>query len=149
MIIQNGNMLDMDTLDHRLIGLLRENARATVLELAQALGVARATVQNRMRRLERDGVILGYTVRLQAPGALAPIRALMSILVEGDGDALIPQIQAEPAVRMLHTTNGRWDLIAEIETETLADFDRVLRRIRTIPGVANSETSLLLSSRAF
>ena len=142
-------MIDMDTLDHRLIGLLRENARSTVLELAQALGVARATVQNRMRRLERDGVILGYTVRLQAPGALAPIRALMSILVEGDGDALIPQIQAEPAVRMLHTTNGRWDLIAEIETETLADFDRVLRRIRTIPGVANSETSLLLSIRAF
>jgi DNA-binding Lrp family transcriptional regulator len=139
----------MDTLDHQLIGLLRDNARTTVLEMARSLGVSRATVQNRMRRLERDGVILGYTVRLQAPGSQAPIRALMLIQVDGDGDALIPLIQAEPSVRMLHTTNGRWDLVAEIETETLADFDRVLRRIRTIPGVANSETSLLLSSRAF
>jgi DNA-binding Lrp family transcriptional regulator len=139
----------MDTLDHQLISLLRDNARATVLELARALGVSRATVQNRMRRLQREGVILGYTVRLQAPGAQAPVRALMLLLIEGDGDALIPLIQAEPSVRMLHTTNGRWDLIAEIETDSLAEFDRVLRRIRTIPGVANSETSLLLSSRAF
>ncbi len=139
----------MDTLDHQLISLLRDNARATVLELARALGVSRATVQNRMRRLQRDGVILGYTVRLQAPGAEAPVRALMLLLVEGDGDALIPLIQAEPSVRMLHTTNGRWDLVAEIQTDSLAEFDRVLRRIRTIPGVANSETSLLLSSRAF
>jgi DNA-binding Lrp family transcriptional regulator len=139
----------MDTLDHQLIGLLRDNARTTVLDMARALGVSRATVQNRMRRLEQAGVVLGYTVRLQAPGSQAPIRALMLIQVDGDGDALIPLIQAEPSVRMLHTTNGRWDLIAEIETETLADFDRVLRRIRTISGVANSETSLLLSSRAF
>jgi len=139
----------MDTLDHRLIGLLRDNARATVLELARSLGVSRATVQNRMRRLEREGVILGYTVRLHTPGPQAPIRALMLILVEGDGDALIPLIQAEPSVRILHTTNGRWDLVAELETDTLIEFDRVLRRIRTIPGVANSETSLLLSSRAF
>lgn len=139
----------MDTLDHQLIGLLRDNARMTVLDLAKSLGVSRATIQNRMRRLERDGVILGYTVRLQDPGTQAPIRALMLIQVDGDGDALTPLIQAEPSVRMLHTTNGRWDLIAEIETETLGDFDRVLRRIRMIPGVANSETSLLLSSRAF
>ena len=139
----------MDTLDHQLIGLLRDNARATVLHLAAALGVSRATVQNRIRRLEREGVILGYSVRLQAPAEATRIRALMLILVDGDGDALIPLIQVEPTVRMLHTTNGRWDLIAEIETETLAEFDRVLRRIRMIPGVANSETSLLLSSRAF
>ncbi len=141
-------MFNMDSLDRQLLGLLRDNARTTVLDLASTLGVSRATVQNRMRRLERDGVILGYTVRLQAPDDAMRIRALMLILVEGDGDALIPQIQAEPAVRLLHTTNGRWDLIAEIETDTLAEFDRVLRRIRTIPGVANSETSLLLSTRA-
>jgi DNA-binding Lrp family transcriptional regulator len=137
----------MDSLDRRLIGLLRDNARMTVLDLAAVLEVSRATVQNRIRRLQRDGVILGYTVRLQAPVDELRVRALMLILVEGDGDALIPLIQAEPAVRKLHTTNGRWDLVAEIETATLEEFDRVLRRIRTIPGVANSETSLLLSSR--
>jgi DNA-binding Lrp family transcriptional regulator len=137
----------MDSLDRRLIGLLRDNARMTVLDLAATLEVSRATVQNRMRRLQSEGVILGYTVRLQAPMNELRVRALMLILVEGDGDALIPLIQAEPAVGMLHTTNGRWDLVAEIETATLEEFDRVLRRIRTIPGVANSETSLLLSSR--
>jgi DNA-binding Lrp family transcriptional regulator len=139
----------MDHVDHALIGLLRSNARETVLSLARKLSVSRGTVQNRLRKLERSGVILGYTVRLrEAPEALR-IRALMLIAVEGDGDELIPLIQAEPGVRMLHTTNGRWDLIAELETDTLAEFDQVLRRIRTIAGVAHSETSLLLSSSAF
>lgn len=141
--------MNMDTLDQQLIGCLRANARMTVLELGRRLRVSRATVQNRMRRLEKDGVILGYTVRTQGAAAPAAVRALMMILVEGDGDALIPRIQAEPSVRTLHTTNGRWDLIAEIETDTLEEFDRVLRGIRKIPGVANSETSLLLSSRAY
>ncbi len=136
----------MDTLDQQLIGLLRGNARATVLSLAKRLGVSRGTVQNRLRKLERDGIILGYTLRLREASPVSAVRALMLIAVEGDGDELLPLIRAEPGVRVLHTTNGRWDLIAEIETDTLPDFDRVLRRIRTIPGVANSETSLLLSS---
>jgi len=139
----------MDSVDHALIGLLRANARETVLSLAHQLGVSRGTVQNRLRKLERAGVILGYTVRLRDAPSAHRIRALMLIAVEGDGDELIPLIRAEPGVRVLHTTNGRWDLIAELETDTLADFDQVLRRIRTIPGVANSETSLLLSSSAF
>ncbi len=138
----------MDDLDHRLVSLLRSNARATVLALARSLGVSRATVQNRLRRLEKDGWILGYTVRLREPSAGARIRALMLIAVEGDGDEILPRIQAEPAVRVIHTTNGRWDLVAELETDSLQEFDRVLRRIRTIEGVANSETSLLLSSYA-
>jgi DNA-binding Lrp family transcriptional regulator len=139
----------MDHVDHALIGLLRANARETVLSLARKLSVSRGTVQNRLRKLERSGVILGYTVRLREAPEAHRIRALMLIAVEGDGDELIPLIRAEPGVRMLHTTNGRWDLIAELETDTLAEFDQVLRRIRTIDGVAHSETSLLLSSSAF
>ena len=59
----------MDDLDHRLIALLRRNARTPVADLAKALGVARGTVTNRMARLEREGVITGYTLRLRPDAA--------------------------------------------------------------------------------
>lgn len=60
--------------------------------------------------------------------------------------AVIRQLRGLPELFALHTTNGAWDLIAELRAESLSDFDRVLREVRNIDGILNSETSLLLSS---
>jgi DNA-binding Lrp family transcriptional regulator len=137
----------MDDLDQRLIALLRHDARATVASLAEALGVARGTVQNRMGRLEADGTIVGYTVRLRPDVEEQRIRALMTIAVEGNrNEAVLATLRGDPAVSTLHTTNGRWDIVAELRTDSLATFDQVLRRIGQIDGVARTETSLLLST---
>ena len=137
----------MDELDHKLISGLRGNARLTVAKLAKQLQVARGTVQNRIARLERDGTIAGYTVRLGTPIDERDITALMTIAVEGNSaDAVLRSLRGDPAVRTLHTTNGRWDIIAELRADTLEAFDRVLGRIRKVEGIANTETSLLLSS---
>lgn len=137
----------MDDLDQRLIALLRHDARATVASLAEALGVARGTVQNRMARLESDGTIVGYTVRLRPDVEEQRIRALMTIAVEGNrNEAVLAKLRGDPAVTALHTTNGRWDIVAELRTDSLATFDQVLRRIGQIDGVARTETSLLLST---
>jgi DNA-binding Lrp family transcriptional regulator len=137
----------MDDLDQRLIALLRHDARATVASLADALGVARGTVQNRMARLESDGTIVGYTVRLRPDVEEQRIRALMTIAVEGNrNEAVLATLRGDPAVSALHTTNGRWDIVAELRTDSLATFDQVLRRIGQIDGVARTETSLLLST---
>lgn len=137
----------MDDLDRQLIGLLRANARLPVATLAKRLGVARGTVQNRLARLERDGAIAGYTVRTRAPEADRRIVALMLLAVEGPSvEAVLAALRADPAVATLHTTNGRWDIVAELRTDTLGEFDRVLARIRRIDGVATSETNLLLST---
>jgi DNA-binding Lrp family transcriptional regulator len=137
----------MDDLDHRLLALLRGDARASVASLAKKLGVARGTVQNRMARLEADGTIVGYTVRLKPDVAEQSIRALMTIAVEGNQvDAVVKALRGEPAVASLHSTNGRWDVVAELRTDSLASFDRVLARISRMPGVSSSETSLLLST---
>lgn len=137
----------MDHLDQRLIALLRHDARATVASLAEALGVARGTVQNRMARLEADGTIVGYTVRLRPDVEEQRIRALMTIAVEGNrNEAVLATLRGDPAVSTLHTTNGRWDIVAELRTNSLATFDQVLRRIGQIDGVARTETSLLLST---
>lgn len=137
----------MDTLDHSLIALLRENARLSVAQLALQLRVSRATVQNRIDRLVERRVLLGFTVRTAAEAAVLRVRAMMMIAVDGDrSDAIIKALRGYPEVRALHTTNGRWDIVAELGTETLETFDAALRSIRTIKGIANSETSLLLST---
>jgi DNA-binding Lrp family transcriptional regulator len=137
----------MDDLDHRLLALLRGDARASIASLAKKLDVARGTVQNRMARLEANGIIAGYTVRLKPDVEEQQIRALMTIAVEGNQvDAVVKALRGEPAVASLHSTNGRWDLVAQLRTDTLASFDQVLAKISRVPGVLSSETSLMLTT---
>lgn len=137
----------LDDLDYKLIALLRDNARTPVASLAKCLGVARGTIQNRLAQLEAAGVIIGYTIRLRPTVEEKQIRALMTVAVEGNAtEAVLKALRGNPAVSALHTTNGRWDIVAELRTDTLEAFDRVLARIRLVPGIANTETSLLLST---
>jgi DNA-binding Lrp family transcriptional regulator len=139
--------LAMDDLDQRLITMLRHDARLSVSDLAQALGVSRATVRARMDRLERTGDIVGYTVVLRADAVSMPVRGLTLIQVEGRmADRVVDALAGFPEVGAVHTTNGKWDLIVELATGSLADLDAVLRRIRLIPGITSSETNLLLAT---
>ncbi len=118
--------------------------------MAKSLGVARGTVQNRLARLEADGVIAGYTVRLRLHDEDQGVRALMTVAVEGNRtDEVLRALKGDPAVCALHTTNGRWDIVAELRTESLEAVDRVLGRIRQIDGISNTETSLLLSTHKY
>ena len=140
-------MTRMDDTDREIIGLLRADARLPIAALATRLRIARGTVQNRLRRLEQEGVIVGYTVRLRPDSEPHRIRAWMSIAVEGNAaPEVIRLLRGEPAVEALHTTNGRWDILAELRADSLEAFDRALGRIRLTPGIANTETSLLLST---
>ena len=140
-------MLTLDDTDRELIALLRDDARRPVAALAVQLRLARGTVQKRLARLEREGVITGYTLRLKPEAQPLRIRGLMTIAVDGpSGPAVLRQLRGLPQVVSLHTTNGRWDLVAEVQAESLEAFDRALGAIRQIQGIAGSETSLLLST---
>jgi DNA-binding Lrp family transcriptional regulator len=140
-------MNNIDDTDRELLALLRQDARMPVATLAAKLKVARGTVQNRMKRLERDGVIAGYTVRVKPQAEAHRIRALMTIVVEGNrGAEVLHALRGHPNVTGLHSTNGRWDLIAELRADSLEAFDRALGNIRLIDGIASTETSLLLST---
>ena len=137
----------MDDTDRQLLALLRDNARASVAALAKVLRISRGTVQNRLQRLRTDGTIVGYTVRLRPLAEAHQIRALMTVEVVGTRtDQVLAALRGDPAVSALHTTNGRWDIVAELRADSLESFDRVLRRIRLLDGIANTETSLLLST---
>lgn len=140
-------MSSLNDTDRELIALLRDNARLSVVALARQLRVARATVQNRIARLEREGVIVGYSVRLKPAAEAQRIRALMNVAVEGNRtDEVLRELRGHPNVAALHSTNGRWDLVAELRADTLEEFDRVLSAVRLIEGIANTETSILLST---
>jgi DNA-binding Lrp family transcriptional regulator len=135
----------MDEIDQALIALLRRNARLSVADLAYKLNVSRGTVTNRMRKLEDAGVILGYTVRLRPEAEPERIRAWMSVLVEGNQTrAVIASLLGEPGVVKLHDTNGRWDLLAELEALSMHELSDILERIRLIKGIRSTETSIHL-----
>lgn len=137
----------LDDLDRRLIAALRADGREPVTALARRLGVSRATVNSRLKRLLASGTVLGFSVRVRQEQDPDSIRAVAFIEVEGRAtDQVIRHLRGIPEVRALHTTNGGWDLVAELRTDTLRNFDRVLAQIRLVDGVINSETSMLLSS---
>lgn len=136
-----------DSVDKALIAILRTDARASISKLAAQLHVSRGTVQNRLDRLISSGAILGFTIRAHDELETDVVKAIMMIEVVGKSTAqVISQLRGIPQLEKLHTTNGAWDLVANIQTSSLLEFDRVLRDVRTIDGVLNSETSILLSS---
>jgi DNA-binding Lrp family transcriptional regulator len=141
----------MDDLDRQLLALLRADSRAPVASLASKLKVSRGTVQNRIDRMRRPGgAIQGFTVRTRPEMEESRIRAIMGIAIEGERSAAVNKaLRGLPEVDKVHTTNGRWDLIAELETATLAEFSRTLDQIRMIEGIASTETSILLATQKF
>jgi len=137
----------MDELDQALIALLRINARMNVADLAAKLKVSRGTVGNRIRKLEDSGVIQGFTVKLRPDSEPNVIRAWMGVLVEGNQTKLVTaNLLGEPGVSALHDTNGRWDLLAEIEVSSMADLSKALERIRLIKGIRSTETNIHLAT---
>ena len=136
-----------DELDHQLISLLREDGRAPISKIASVLGISRATVQTRIDRLLDSGAVLGFTLRVRQDYDNRGIRAIMMIEVAGRTTTkVIKFLRGLPQLHALHTTNGAWDLVAEIRADSLSDFDRILREVRDVDGIINSETSILLSS---
>lgn len=137
----------MNDTDHQILALLHENARMSVTEIASRAKVSRATVQKRIESLEAQGIITGYTVRIKPNVQQHRIRAWMSVEVEGNkAQSVIQQLRIEPEVFTLHTTNGKWDILVELRTDSLEKFDQVLSRIRQIHGISNTETNILLST---
>ena len=137
----------LDDTDREILSILRADARTPVATLAHKLRVSRGTVQNRLRKMEEGGVIVGYTVRLRPDAQPNDIRAWMSIAVEGNTTrAVIASLLGEPGVATLHDTNGRWDLLAELRAANLSELSKVLERIRLVKGISSTETSIHLET---
>jgi DNA-binding Lrp family transcriptional regulator len=137
----------VDDLDRKLLALLRADSRTPAAALAATLKVSRGTVQNRIARLQAQGTVQAFTVRTRPEMETQRVRAIMSIAIEGERSTVVVRaLKGLPAVDRIYTTNGRWDLIAELEVGDLAEFSRALDDIRRVEGIAMTETSILLAS---
>ena len=138
----------MDDLDQKLLRYLLKDSRLPVASLAAAAKVSRATVKSRVDRLVEMGIIKSFTIEMGAQFRDATVRALVQIEVQGRmAERVIGELLRIGEVQTVHSTNGRWDFIAELETSDLRAFDDTLRRIRLIDGVSLTESNILLSSR--
>ena len=138
----------IDGVDQRLIGLLRGDARLPIAKLAAQAGISRATATARVEKLRRDGVIAGFTIVLQSNVETVGVRAITMIEIDGKQEETVTRrLMGMPEVRGLYTTNGRWDVVAEVEAASIAALDDLLRAIRQIDGIANTDTSILLKAR--
>ncbi len=137
----------MDDLDNELLSALRHNARISVSTLAAMTGASRATVTARIDRLVENGTIAGFTIRTGHETRSAGVRAIVMIEVHGKlADKVATQLRGLPQVRALHSTNGKWDFVAELEDRDLVSFDETLRRIRLVDGINTTETNILLKT---
>jgi len=137
----------MDDLDYKMIALLRSDARRSVASLAAELGVSRATIRSRIDRLIESGVIRGFTIAVHDNATRNLVRGLMMIEVEAKAsNKVVKRLYGYPEVRKLHSTNGHWDLVAELVAGSLEEFDELLNRIRTVDGIKSTDTSILLAS---
>ncbi len=138
----------MDELDQRLLDALRDNARAPAAQLARRLGLSRTTVQSRLERLERSGVITGYTVRLSEAHERGQIHAYVMMTVSHKQAAgVIAGVRKMSAVRLLQSVSGPFDLIAEIVAPSVAEMDALIDALGALPGVERTTSSIVLSTK--
>lgn len=141
------NEAKLDSTDQHLISLLRINARMAIVSIAKELGVSRTTALNRINKLEKQGIILGYTIKLKPGAQDQPVRLIMNIAVEAKDEAnVIKSLHQYPEVFTIHHTTGHWDLIVEVKTDTLPKLNSLLGEIRLVDGIVKTETNLLLET---
>ena len=134
--------------DSQLIALLKANAREPTASLARKMNVARSTVQERIQRLEREGTIKGYTVRLSDEADTRRLRAIVMMSADPrQGDRVATELRRIPEVRSLSAVSGAHDMIAVVEADTPARMDAILDRIGRATGVARTVSSIILSEK--
>lgn len=134
--------------DQQLLSVLRENARASTAEIARRLKLSRTTVQSRIERLERDGVIAGYTVRVNDAVERGHIRAhIMITVLPRHMASVVEALRAMPQVRVLHSVSGPFDLVAMGVVPGVSEMDELTDRIGAIDGVERTTSSIILSAK--
>jgi len=138
----------MDAIDEKLLLALRENGRASTARLARLVGRSRTSVQSRIERLEKQGIIVGYAALLAPEHSLGAVRAHVMIKVgPKEARAVTAALRAIAQVRVLHSVSGDVDLIAVAATASVAEMDQVIDRIGALDGVERTTSSIILSTK--
>ncbi len=138
----------IDKLDEEIIAILRLDARESIASIARELKTSRSTVQDRLRRLEDNQTIKGYSVDLDSALGENRIRAFVTVAVEPQKTAMIvSELKTMNPVNAVHSVSGKYDLHVEMGTADTSEMDRTIDRLTEIPGVLRTETSIVLSTK--
>ena len=134
--------------DQNLLKLLQENSRRTVSDIAKKMGLSRATVQHKMERLERTGVIQGYTIKINPVLERQNVSAYVMIsVVPKKNNSIVSQLFKIPQMKMLCTISGQYDMIAKITEPTTETLDQTLDKIANLDGVEKTLSHIVLSKK--
>ena len=137
-----------DLINRHIVSILQANAREPLASLARKVGLSRNAVTERLRRLERDGVIIGYTVRLGNSATSAAITAYMLLYLDGPiCERILPSVERLPEIKLSQSLGGEIDMIVFAETENLTDMNRVRDELEMIHGVKKVTTAIVLADR--
>lgn len=140
--------MNIDDVDRALIAILRDDARASTVEIARRMGLSRTTVTSRIARLEESRVVIGYTVKLASAVESALIRAHITVACHPKASAGVESaLRRIPEVRQLHSVSGPFDMIAVVAAPSIAELDSLIDRIGALDGVERTTSSILLSTR--
>ncbi len=138
----------LDSIDEQLLSALRTDGRASTASLARLVGRSRSSVQSRIERMERLGVIKGYAVQVAPLHDQAAVRAHVMIkLGPKEARAVTAALRAIAQVRLLHAVSGDADLIAIAAARDVSEMDQVIDRIGAIRGVERTTSSIILSTK--
>jgi DNA-binding Lrp family transcriptional regulator len=141
-------MSSIDGLDGRIIALFATEPRIGVLEASRRLGVARGTVQARLDRLERDGVITGWAPSVNSGALGFPVSAFATLeIAQGHGhDGVAAHLRTIPEVLEAHTITGAADMMLRLVARSNSDLQRVIDQVVTSADVTRASTVIVLSS---
>ena len=138
----------LDSNDKQLLALLSANSRESTAELARKLGLSRSTVKDRMQRLEKKGVISGYTIRYSEDYASGQIRAQVMISYEPKlATQIVRQLRQLSTIKAVYAVNGIYDMIALVSADSTLDLDQTLDQIGDIDGIEKTVSSIILSTK--
>ncbi|MCR8722966.1 Lrp/AsnC family transcriptional regulator [Frigidibacter sp. ROC022] len=138
----------MDDLDQKLLAALAADSSTSTSRLARRFKVARSTVQARIERMESNGTIAGYTIKLGNVALARRIKATVLLDIEARESAgVIQKLRAIPEVELVHTTTGRYDLILQVASDTTMGLDEVLDKIGMIAGVKTTESLIHMTTK--
>jgi Lrp/AsnC family leucine-responsive transcriptional regulator len=139
---------ELDELDLRLLDALQGNARSTFAELAAVVGLKPPAVHERVKRLEARGYVRGYGARLDAKRLGLGLVAFVSAFTTADVsyERFHETVSALPEVAEIHSVAGDESFVLKVVTRSTAHLDAFLSRLKTIPGIARTRTTIVLST---
>jgi DNA-binding Lrp family transcriptional regulator len=137
----------LDEIDRRLLAELRADGRLTHVALAARVGLSRSAVQERVGRLERAGIIRGYTVRLADPAPNQGLRAYLLVRGGASHERAVKVLQGFPEVTVADSVSGDIDLVLQLQADRIEDINRIRDEVAKLPGIASTQTLLVMAAR--